>query len=225
MAQFKQKIIIMAQQNPMSTTQGQTDPVRPEQPKAETKVVTRQQPISVKNPANIKRAIAITKQNKPVIDVSNPNIATDQQIIQFFGALARIVSTTELTDDQKGELLLGVCELFQKGAVSPKFDKSRRSQLFSGTLTVANLQEAARSIDRNLTLRKIARGLKDVILEVAREWAIPGNLAKKYSQAHPDATISELIWASDFFTFSEHQDMPDTVRDWLINNYSSRFDK
>lgn len=198
MAQYNQNNFNMVSSTPNFLGQPDSDPQ--DQTRIDNQTSSRSNTPLFRNNEALKNGISGIKRQKPVIDTSNPNIASDSQINSFFLALERIVSTSELSADQRITLVLGVCELFQKGAVSPKFDKSRKSQLFTGNLTVAQIQDAARSIDRNLTLRKIARGLKDTIIEVAREWSIPGNLAKKYSQHNPNATISELIWASDFFT-------------------------
>lgn len=176
-------------------------------------------------PEKFKEIIDKKKSTKPVIDTANPNVATREQVLGFLTVLKRKIGYDQLTPDQQATLSLGICELLQKGAVSPKFDKSRKAELFEGSLTAGNILDTLRDVDRSLTPRKLARALRNEILEISIAWSIPGNLSKKYSQAYPDATIAELVWASDFHTFSDDPNMPDSVKNWLIDNYTSRFEK
>lgn len=176
-------------------------------------------------PEAFRENITRLKNDKPIIDTANPNIATPEQVRGFISSLRRRVKYDQLTKTEQDSLGPGVCELLQKGAVSPKFEKSRKSELFKGNLTAGNILDSLKDVDRGLTPRKLARSIRSEILETATVWAIPGNLSKKYSQVYPDASMNELIWASDFHTFSDDPNMPDQVRNWLIENYTSRFDK
>lgn len=177
------------------------------------------------SPDKFAETISKLKSTKPVISTSSPNLATREQVLAFTSNLRRRINFNQLSDDQKASLGPGVCELLQKGAVSPKFDKNRKSELFLGTLTAGNIMDSIKDSDRSLTPRKLARALRNEILEISMAWSIPGNLSKKYLQSHPDATIAELVWASDFHTFSEDANMPEEVKNWLIENYTSRFEK
>lgn len=177
------------------------------------------------SPEKFRDTINKMKSSKPVIDTANPNSATEDQVRGFIKVVERRVELQKLSPDDQATLGPGICELLQKGAVSPKFDKSRKSELFAGNLTAGTILDSLKDVDRGLTPRKLARALRSEILEISQTWSIPGNLSKKYSQTHPDATINELVWASDFHTFSDDPNMPEEVRDWLIENYTSRFDK
>ena len=173
----------------------------------------------------LQEAIRRKKAVKPVIGTTSPNMATKEQVKGFIQILQRRVNYSQLTPEQQETLSLGICELLQKGAVSPKFEKSRKAELFEGNLTAGNILDALREVDRSLTPRKLARAIRAEIYEVAQAWSIPGNLSKKYLQAFPDATIQEQVWASDFHTFSDDPNMPERVKNWLIENYTGRFEK
>lgn len=87
----------------------------------------------------LKELIEKKKGSKLVIDTANPNVATREQVLAFLTALKRRIGYAQLTPEQQATLSLGLCELLQKGAVSPKFDKSRKAELFEGNLTAGNI--------------------------------------------------------------------------------------
>lgn len=67
-----------------------------------------------------------------------------------------------------------------------------------------NVKIALQSVDSSLTPRKLARAMRDDILVVAKAWGLEGNLSKRYKQSDPTATFNELVWASDFHTFTSN---------------------
>ena len=46
---------------------------------------------------------------------------------------------------------------------------------------------------------------------------------KGYKLENPSCDKQDLVWVSDFQTFSENPSMPENVRTWLLNNYRNRF--
>ena len=166
------------------------------------------------------------KKEKPTISVTPPSEATEDQVKSVFNRIAKDALGIEnpTTDDQM-HIKIGVCELLQAGAASPKFDKNRKTNISKFTFNTKALQEAVSKTDGQLTMRKVARHLKKEIQYVAETWGLPGNLSKRYLLDNPDASIQEQIWASDFHTFTSDEDIPEKVKNWLIKNYNDRWNK
>jgi hypothetical protein len=74
-----------------------------------------------------------------------------------------------------------------------------------------------------ITVRKLARGLREQIIRVAVRHNLPGNLSKSYKLENPSFETQDLPWVSDFQTFSDNESMPEHVKKWLLENYSKRF--
>lgn len=74
-----------------------------------------------------------------------------------------------------------------------------------------------------ITVRKFSRGIRNVVIKVATKLNIEGNLAKNYKMEFPTCDKQDLIWVSDFQTFSDNPAMPDQVKTWLLQNYKNRF--
>jgi hypothetical protein len=88
-------------------------------------------------------------------------------------------------------------------------------------LKVLELRNACKTA--GITVRKLARGIRDDVIKVAMKHGIEGNLSKNYKLENPNFDPQDLIWVSDFQTFSENPAMPENVRQWLLENYRSRF--
>lgn len=127
------------------------------------------------------------------------------------------------SDININKVKLSVAVLSQEGATSPKFKEGRMCSLFGINVTFSILRKACGK--NSTTVRAIARSLRKEALDVAFNFGIEGNLSKSYKLDNPDANISDLIWVSDFQSFSNDPAMPDHVRHWLLNNYSKRFNK
>ncbi len=74
-----------------------------------------------------------------------------------------------------------------------------------------------------ITARKFARGIRTIIIKVAKHDEIEGNLSKNYKLENPNFDQQDLVWVSDFQTFSEDPAMPEHVKTWLLENYRRRF--
>lgn len=126
-----------------------------------------------------------------------------------------------VTEQNYASVLVSSAYLLQIGATSPKFATSRKISKFDVELSVGELKEACSGV--GITPRKMARGIRDYILKVAYRYNLKGNLSKNYKLENPNCDRQDLIWASDFQTFSENPSMPDHVRVWLLENFRSRF--
>jgi hypothetical protein len=116
-----------------------------------------------------------------------------------------------------------VCVMLQSGATSRKFEENKIFESYGIPMTAKNLKTSLAKVSTSHTPRKLARSLRDQILLVATANGIPGNLSKKFMLENPNHDSSDLIWVSDFQSFTNNPNMPDIVRFWLQKNYSSRF--
>ncbi len=116
---------------------------------------------------------------------------------------------------------LTIGALAQEGATSPRFPETHSIDYYNIPLTVKEIRDACRKC--STTLRRLARALAPFAITAAFQYDIPGNLSKKYILDHPNCSIEELKYASDFLTFSDSTSIPPEVREWLLKNYNSRF--
>lgn len=65
--------------------------------------------------------------------------------------------------------------------------------------------------------------VRDDVIKVAVKHGIEGNLSKNYKLENPGFEEQDLIWVSDFQTFSDNPAMPEHVKHWLLENYRNRF--
>jgi hypothetical protein len=133
----------------------------------------------------------------------------------------------DLRNASKGneeEVMVLVAILLQKGATSKKQLAKTTEEINGVYITTGMLRNACSS--HKITVRKLARALSKDIIEIMqsmKDHAYPGNLGKKYLTEKPEATLDELIWASDFQTFNP--DCPEKIREWLMTDFNSRFKK
>jgi hypothetical protein len=104
---------------------------------------------------------------------------------------------------------LRIAVLAQEGATSPKFQDLRERTFGDITVTVKEIRAAATA--KSTTVRRLARGLRNLAIEAAKEMEIDGNLSKAYRLENPDANPQDLFWVSDFQTFSDNAGMPEAL--------------
>jgi hypothetical protein len=153
----------------------------------------------------------------------SPSVATFPEIEKV---LDIILQEKKLPNSQKNRngALINTIALLHSGATSPQFDLSRSFNIWGLELTNRTLQTSIKKVP-GLTARKLARGLRTELMDYAARTCKPGNLSKRYKIAYPLAPISELIWVSDYNTFSDMQGMPERVKVCLSQNLSERFVK
>jgi hypothetical protein len=125
------------------------------------------------------------------------------------------------TDENKVNVKLTIALLAQEGATSPRFTETRQLGVFGVTISVREIREECRR--NNTTFRRLARSLANFAIKAAIAFDMDGNLAKSFQLAVPDATKEELIYASDFQTFSGDPALPPRTKTWLMTNFKNRF--
>ena len=147
-------------------------------------------------------------------------IASEKEINDIAEEILRS-QKVPITNTNRRKVRLAIGLLAQEGATSPRFTQTRTSSEFGITLSVKQLTELTKN--RKTTIRRLARGLRTEAILAAKLFEVEGNLSKQYKLDNPTAQLQELIWVSDFQTFSNDSSMPANVRNWLLNNYNQRF--
>lgn len=175
--------------------------------------------------AEFNRYLAKQKDASPNVGCTPPSQATPDQVEKVLKNIAEI-KKVPFDKENRYKALASTCELLQIGGASTKFDRNIPSTVVNDfTINMGDVNTAIKKVDPHLTPRKLARALQKEIHAVANTWGIPGNLSKAYSMDYPNASTNELICASDFFTFSKETNItiPDTVKQWLVDNYNTRW--
>jgi hypothetical protein len=151
--------------------------------------------------------------------ISN-GVATPETIIAVVNdLLVEHKMSTSVTNQNKAKLTIAA--LAQMGAASPRFTESKNFGSFGCNFSVSSLRKASKKY--STTIRALARGLRSEAIKVAEAFHIEGNLSKSYKLEYPTAQFADLIWVSDFQSFSDDPAMPEDVRHWLLKNYANRF--
>lgn len=150
------------------------------------------------------------------------SMLSPEEVSSTITNLAGIVKISD-TGENRQKLIATVCVILQSGGTSRKFEENKVFNPYNIPVTSKNVKTALTKVGTNLTPRKLARSLRPEIIQVASINNIPGNLSKKYILENPNYDSNDLIWASDFHSFTNDTAMPDTVRNWLQKNYNSRF--
>ena len=165
----------------------------------------------------------ITKQAKQLCNKENAkklkealynNEASEQEVEKIINSLS------EEKKINHAKVLVIIAILMQQGATSPK---TPGNKIYS-EITVDDLRRHTKLVNDKLTLRRLARSLKQNIAEIILTMgddAIEGNLAKKMKIEFGEITKEEAVWASDFQTYNEN--CPIRVRNWLKKNYQDQF--
>jgi hypothetical protein len=122
------------------------------------------------------------------------------------------------------ECYIAITIILQKGGTSKRMSGSQEAVYGDQSITLSSIREACKN--NKITVRQLARTLREQIIDVMKTLDDPdleGNLARKFARAHPDATQEEKYWASDFQT--DNPECPDRVREWLIADYTERFER
>lgn len=125
------------------------------------------------------------------------------------------------TQENYNKVLLSTAHLVQIGATSPKFAATRIISDYGLDIKAGDLRDACNK--NGTTVRKYARGIRNTVIKLASNFGLEGNLSKSYKLENPGCDRQDLIWASDFQTFSDNEAMPESVRLWLLDNYRRRF--
>ena len=155
-----------------------------------------------------------------VSNESSSAVATPQEIDSVINT---IMTNKKIPQNQKDytKVLVTSAHLVLLAATSPKFAETRMVTDYGLDIRAGDLKEACKR--NGITVRKYARGIRDQVIKVAAAYNISGNLAKNYKLENPACDTQDLIWVSDFQTFSENPAMPEHVRTWLLQNYKNRF--
>lgn len=89
------------------------------------------------------------------------------------------------------------------------------------TLTASQLLNAIKKVDKKATPRQYAKGVASMVAELATFFEIEGDLASQMKLTHPDLSVQDAVWCSNFQTHNPN--CPHMVRNWLVENYKSRF--
>jgi hypothetical protein len=121
-----------------------------------------------------------------------------------------------------------IAGLAQKGGTNKSATNSATFSLNVGdkqpvSLTAQELINIIKSHEKSGTIRQLARSLADEIYEVAIALRIEGDLASQMKYDHPELPFEDAAWCSNFQTTNPN--CPTNVRNWLVNNYKSRFNR
>lgn len=155
--------------------------------------------------------------------VTNESSAAVATPTEVDNVVTTVLQTKKIavTPENFSRALATLAHLVQMGATSPKFAASRMVTDYGLDIKAGDLRDACNK--NGITVRKFARGIRNEVVKVASRFQIEGNLAKNYKIENPSCDAQDLIWVSDFQTFSNNPAMPDHVRQWLLQNYKSRF--
>ena len=116
-----------------------------------------------------------------------------------------------------------VAGLMQRGGSNQKAGNSVQFSYDDKTLSSQEFNKILTSVQKGATNRQFARTINRDIINIAIEFEITGDLHNQMKLEHPNLTIVESAWCSNFQT--QNPECPQNVREWLVENYKSRFNR
>lgn len=149
-----------------------------------------------------------TVETKPQ-DSMDPNDALE--IIRKYGKL----HFPEYKEENFNLVAAGITKLVQDGGTN-QTKRSLTVNVGNANFDLGNLREVLKSIDRNLTVRKFAKGARDLIIKIALTNKWPGPLTKDLTRINPNLSITQEIapWCNEIH--SDNYKCPNEIRDALI---------
>lgn len=114
-----------------------------------------------------------------------------------------------------------VTGVLQRGGSNQKASNQIRFDFKDHHLTSQELLSYIRKHQKTGTNRQLARSICNDIAKIALELKIPGDLHAQMKFEYPNLSEEECIWCSNFQTTNSA--CPDIVRNWLVDNFRSRF--
>lgn len=111
--------------------------------------------------------------------------------------------------------------LLQGGGSNKNAGNSVSAEFEGYRLTSKQLLEVIQQFKKNGTIRQYARGIANQVHEVADSLELEGDLAQQMRLDHPDLSLGDAIWCSNFQT--RNPKCPKNVRSWLNENHKNRF--
>lgn len=121
---------------------------------------------------------------------TTPGEASMAKCTKILNELCKLKKT-----NKPGMVMLVTATLLQKGATSPRTADAMSASISTVTLSVGEIRAACKK--ENITVRQLARGLKDKIADsmlALGEFASKGNLSKLALADIPDLSVTEQIW-------------------------------
>ncbi len=135
--------------------------------------------------------------------------------------IENVITNLKLEESETAWILItGVLQL---GGSNQKAGNSISFTLGAHTLTAQQLNNIIKKTTKNGTNRQLARSIADEVAQIATSLNIPGDLHSQMALEYPDISETDKVWCSNFQT--QNPNCPDLVRDWLVKNYKSRFNK
>lgn len=163
------------------------------------------------------KSLASTAQKK-ITNIQTTNILSKDIVNQI---IEKIQQTKKIEDSNIVWIL--VAGVLQRGGSNQKAGNSISFTFGDHTLTSHELQKAIQLTLKNATNRQLARTIADEIQQISAELNLPGDLHSQMKFEYPNLSDSDAVWCSNFQTTNPK--CPDLVRQWLVNNYRSRFNK
>lgn len=169
---------------------------------------------------NIKeiKSLASTALNKKTTNIQVTNVLSKEVVTKVIEK----IGTVKSIEDPNIVWIL-VAGVLQRGGSNQKAGNSIVFSFGDYTLTSHDLQNALHTTQKGSTNRQLARTIADEIQQIAAELNLPGDLHSQMRYEYPNLSDSDAVWCSNFQTTNPK--CPDLVRDWLVKNYKSRFNK
>merc|ERR1712224_774217 len=113
--------------------------------------------------------------------------------------------------------------VLQRGGTNKGAGNATAYTIGDFNMTAQSLQSVVTSVKKGATNRQLARALSNEIAQIALSLDIEGDLSNQMRYTYPDITSAEAVWCSNFQTTNPN--CPERVREWLVNNYKSRFNR
>ena len=158
--------------------------------------------------------------SKTLKNVKNLNKFDDNTVDQI---IELIILTVKIPAEEKETAWILLTGVLQLGGSNQKAGNSISYTVGEYTLTSQQLTNNIKKVVKNGTNRQLARSVANDVATIAITLNIPGDLHSQMALEFPNMSDAEKVWCSNFQT--QNPNCPDNVREWLVENYKSRFNR
>lgn len=111
--------------------------------------------------------------------------------------------------------IAGITKLIQNGGTN-KSKTNLTVKINEQEFELSKLRTILESYNKNLTVRKLAKGIRKLVIAIALNNKWPGPLTKELSRNNPNLTITPELapWCNEIH--SDNYDCPNEIRDALV---------
>ena len=156
-----------------------------------------------------------------VVKEAPPALVPEAEIERLIKGIKEYVPAFNNDTTKLSTIAIAIAIILQRGGTARGASANIYAKVDEKVLSLSDLRKVIQKINWKYTLRQLARTKATFIKTVASHHEIPGDLAQKMKRNHPNLSLEESFWMSNFQM--DNPECPSNVRELLIQHYKEKF--